>query len=468
MHLVSLSVGFILFLFLSCGSTSTSSSTSDDDDSGASTDFTISGTVSSLSVSSSLSPVKAATSGTISHVMAVNPTTGGTTCTSGTVGSDGTFRLGLTGQRPWFFYFFERERRRYLGRFRSSTLDTILPGSATGSTDLGTVTVDGSTGIASSSKSHSEIVSGLGLDTDTASSIGELDDAARRYQNPDTDGDGTIDCESSTTQKFLLDFHVRFDMKISGTRSEVNDIVDSYFSTDTTTAVYANTGVYVAYPTSYSSASTGSVTFETAVTTDEGGAITAGTATSSVTTNAFSGYNSFGPNISTASELPSGQIIFSFGSKTLTFDDVTPPSLAVLTAPTGRIFPFLKFNKTDSACSSNCTLSGVGYKWMKKSASGWTQPSLTELSLLVKDDSGTLSFRVDGDSGTTVQFAIPKTALEGTINWTSSSATLSGVSAATFEAITTEQICHVGLSYDDKLGMRYFQNIDNSNNDCAS
>lgn len=462
-----------------CGSSSTSSSSGSSDSGGSggsgggsggssTTEFTMKGTLSSLTVSS-LSTDKAATSGTVTDVMAISPETSNTSCKTAQVGTSGAFELGLTGQRPWMLYFFNRQQRgssMFMGRFRSSTLDTLPPADAYGSLDLATVTVDGSTGTATSSKAHSEILSGLNIDSETADSVGELDDIARRYANPDIDEDGEIDCAQSS--RFLLDFHIRFDVKKSGAKISVTDLIGSFLDTATTTVAYSSTGVYVAYPKTFASVETGSVTFvESAVITEEAGSVAANTATSSVTTNNFGDFYGFGPNLTDKSELPRGKIVFAFGGKTLTFPDVQTPTLDSLKTPTGRIFPFVKFIKSDAACTSNCTLSGVGYQWMKKTATGWKAASTTDLKLLVDSDGGFISFRVNNSASRTVSFTIPVSSVDGTIDWKATSASLSGVTAAELLTLVTTQICHIGLSYDDKLGMRYFQNIDNATGTCS-
>lgn len=463
---------------VSCsGSTSSGSGTSSTDDTdeessgGGSSGFEVSGTLSSLSVSA-LSLKDAAISGTVTDVIAVSPGTTSVSCKTASVDTTtNTFEIPLTGKKPWFFYFFNRNRtgsQMFMGRFRSSLLDTLLPNKTTGSLSLGTVSIDGSTGVATSSRDHSDIVSDLGLESETADTIGDHDDVSRRYSNPDVDGDGSVDCDGSSSS-YTLDFHIRFNMLINGTQAEVDDLVDSFYNESTTTVAYTDTGAYVSYPTTFSSLDTGTVTLtDTAVTTQEGGALAAGTATSKVTSNNFSSHKGFGINTTSTSELPSGEMIYAFGDKTLTFSDVETPSLASLTSPSGRLFPFIKFNKSSSTCTSSCTLSGISYKWMKKTASGWTSATLEEVDLLVSDANSNLGFRVDGNESRQVSFTIPKTSLTGTIDWDSSSASLTGITSSQFESLTTSQICHVGLSFDDQLGMRYFQNISNSSDSCTS
>lgn len=433
--------------------------------------YTVSGTLSGLTVSNSLSK---ATAGTVTNVMAVSPAVGTVSCKQGTVSSNGTFSIDLTGLKPWLLYFYDSSRSgssMFLGRFASSTWDALTPGTETGSADLGTVSIDADTGTASSTTSFSDLISDFGMDSTMASFMGGLDDTLRRYSNPDMDGDGSVDCNTTdSTEKFVLDFHVRFNMMLNSANATIADIITSYLSDTATTATYTGTGIYVAYPTSFSTATTGTVTFQdSAVTTAEGGVIPANTATADVTANNFSGYYGFGPNTTSTSELPSGTIIFTFGGETLTFTDVQTPSLAEITAPTGRIFPFITFVTSSAGCTSSCTLASVDYKWMKKTETGWTAASSTEVSVAVASAGGTISLRVDLDtnSSKTVQFTIPKTAISGSIPWTSANATLSGVTASEFDALTTSQLCHLGLSYDDQLGMRYFEGIENAAGTCS-
>lgn len=447
--------------------------------------FQVTGALSSL-VPLGLSLKDAGDTNSVTDVVAVSPATGGVTCTVTPVNSDTrAFSFWMRRRRPWLIYFINRQRSgwsMFMGRYRSGGMDTLTATDSAESTDLGSVTIDSATETATSDNVESStLISNLGLDSDTAGTLADQDDIATRYTNPDMDGNGQIDCSDSDSSdgagssSYMLDFHVRFNMKENGSSVTVSDLIDSFLDSSATTASYADTGIYVAYLNTFSSATTGSVTFsDSNVTTEEGGAVTAGTATTDVTKNSFGSYLGFGPNIAVTSELPSGEYIFRMGDKTLTYSNVQVPTLAQLNAPTGRIFPFIKFNKTDSSCSSNCTLSGVSYKWMKKTADGWSLATLAEVALIVTEsDTATtnngayLGFRVDGDANKTVGFVIPASSIEGAITWSSSSAHLEGVTAAEFNAVATTQICHVGLSYDDKLGMRYFENIWNAAGTCA-
>ena len=466
---------FVLGFICSCGKNSSTSTSSDsgDDDSGGSSDtstgFTVSGTLNSLNVSLNKSLV----SGTITDVMAVSPETGGPSCKKASVASGGAFSIKIDGKKPWFLYFLDSAKQgleMFMGRLRaSSTLDTFTPANTTGSTDLGTVTVDAENEVAESSKTEGQITSDLGLDSTTVDTIKGVDDIARRYGNPDIDNDGAVDCnsETSTTASYFLDFHIRFDMKTSGNNATVTDILDGYL-TDSVVPTYNSTGVYVAYPTSYSSVSTGSVTFvDSAVTTDEVGALPANTAASTVTSTNFGNYYSWGVNLATTSETVTGDVKYTFDGKTLTFPDVQMPTLAQLQAPTGRILPFIKFDKTDPSCTSNCTISSFEYKWMKKTATGWTDATLSEVSLLIA--SGGIGFRyaLEDNSTKYINLSFSTEAISASVAWLPANFSLDGVSSTEFQNLYTSQICHIGLSHSDKLGMKYFQNIYNADGTCS-
>lgn len=456
----------------SSGTSSDSTGTSGTTDSGTSSSegtsssaLTVSGQFSSLKVSAL--NLKEVSSSTITHVYAVSPATGDTSCKIEEVKSDGSFQLDLKKGRAWMLGFLDKTRTgsMFLGMFRSSGLRSIWANKV-GKMDLGTVTI--SSEVASASTSHTNLLDSMDISSTLADEFAGMDQTIERYANPDVDNDGTPDCSQSGAQ-YMLDFHVRFDMKQNGSSIAISDIINNYPSETSTTATYTGTGIYLAYPTSFSSSHDRSVRFvDSNVTTSEGGSITANTETTAVTTNNFGDFYSFGPNATSTSELPSGQIDFKVGDKTLRFTHVKTPALSELTAPVGRVFPFIQFKTTDSTCTADCTLGSLSYKWMEKTADGWKATSLTKLALIASDQGATLSIRFGSDSNSdkTISFTIPITALEGSITWDSSKATLSGVTASELTSMVTTQICHLGLSYDDKLGMRYFEGIQNTHGTC--
>lgn len=451
----------------SSGGTSSSGSSSG----GSSGDgFRVTGTVHAPTVSSLNRTGKSASDGVTTHVMAVSPVAGSADCRQAELESDGSFDIELPTGQPWLLYFIDQAQQgtsMLMGRFVSGELETLAPDSAATALDLGTVTLDTTAKTAAASTSAADIVSGLGITDAIASLLGTVDDIAARYQNPDVDGDGAVDCTASSAQPYMLDFHVRYNMRVGARNATVADLINTTLDTTNTTTEYTGTGIYVAYPTSFASVDTGSVTFaDSAVTTSEGGAIAAGTATTAVTTNNFSGYYGFGPNTTSASELPQGDIAFTVADHTLTFAGIVTPTLAELTAPTGRIFPFLQFNTDDSACTSACTFASLGYQWMKKTADGWTAATMEELEILIAPDTPYLSLIVGNDRDQRIGFAIPTSAVSGTIAWEAANATFTETTAADLDTITSDSLCF-GLSYDDLLGMRYFEGIDGSAGSCG-
>lgn len=463
-----------LFVVASCGSSGTSSdSGGGGDDSGGDSGGVTSGlhVIGQLQAGNySASQVFKADTDTVTDVVAVNPNTGNVTCSTIAVDSSGAFTLPVTGELMWVLVFLNRlgiGSDMFVGQFQTGDLNTLPINATSGTVDLGTIAVDSAEGIATSDVDSGTILEEISLDSDAAEIIGGQDEISGRYSNPDMDGDGEIDCGQSD-HTFMLDFHIRFSMLKDGVAATVADILNSFLSEAVTTTEYSMTGVYVSYLNTFSSATTGTVTFVNSnVVTSEGGAIPANTATSDVTLNASGSYNGYGPNITGESELPTGAIVFAFGDKALTFSNVQTPRLAELNAPTGRIFPFIKFNMTSASCTTNCTLSSVAYKWMKKTSTGWTAATLAELSTLMNSTGGYVSIKVNNDSSRVVGFTIPITDVEGTIDWAAANATLTGVTESEFTSMLTAHICNLGISYDDKLGMRYFSGIANGPGTCG-
>lgn len=452
-------------LFAAACSSSTSNSNTGTNPNPSST-FTISGTLASTTVSK-LSPRGLAVTGTVTHVMAVNPSSSNPERVVAEVAADGTFSLDVTTQNNWVLVFVDANQvgaNMILGIFKASALDTLPVAATTGSTDLGTVSIDSSTSEATSGVDYATFLDSLGLTSVEADEIGALDDLCLRYVNPDIDGNGTIDA-LETNRNFGLDFHVRFTMLQGVTQVSVPDLVGNFLDETTTTSQYSSTGVYVSYPSSFSSETAGTTTFGNDVTLEGSVPAPANTPISSVTSLSNGSTYSFGPNLESTSELPSGTIVFNVGTSSLTFTNVKVPTLAELNAPTGRIFPFIRFNKNDGACTSACTLASVDYKWMKKTDTGWTPASVDELSLIVNDSGGFLSIYLNNDTNKRVTFTLPQTSASGTLTWDTTSASLEGAVASDLTSATTEMLCHVGLSYDDKLGMRYFENL-NDGPDC--
>lgn len=175
--------------------------------------------------------------------------------------------------------------------------------------------------------------------------------------------------------------------------------------------------------------------------------------------------NQFGPDWSTTEMAGSAgtpaTYVYTFNGKTLTFTNVVTYPLATLNNNTNRIMPFIKFVPTVSGCASACNIASVDYKWMKLTSGGWVDATLDEVGLVVNDDGAYVSLYIDNSSSTRVGFKIPPTSLSGSLAWnTSAMSEATGVTNASLASMTTNSLCHLGLSYDDKLGMRIFDSFE--------
>lgn len=105
---------------------------------------------------------------------------------------------------------------------------------------------------------------------------------------------------------------------------------------------------------------------------------------------------------------------------------------------------------------------------MKRADGNWVMATAGELGLIVGDAGGYISIVKGLDGGTErVSFVIPVDSVAGTIPWSAAAAHLEGLDAAALAGMRTSQICHLGLSYDDKLGMRMFSGIANAPGTCG-
>lgn len=416
----------------------------------------------------------------ITHVMAVNPSSANPERVVAAVDSNGKFDLQVDGKKPWAIVFVDNTKvgkDMAVAIFRSGALDTLAPTKEAGEADLGNVTVDGTAKSASAGTAYDALLSQLGLSSAGAEYLGAVDDLCLRYTNPDIDGDGTIDALQDD-RKFLLDFHVHLDMKLDGHAATIADLAGSFLDESLTSLDYSGTGIYFAYPSAYSASApdTGSVTFQQDVyyspynppgSTTQGPAgvpLTGG----ALTINNFGDMKSFGVSASTGHDMPQGEYVFAVGGKTHTFTNVVTRSDSNLTVAENFIMPFIRFNKTNASCTSGCTVSGIDYKWMRRTSTGWVPATLEELSLTVSDSGGYISFRPTTDDNTAqnIGFTVPTSAVEGTLAWDVSSGHVVGVSQSQLQALTIEEVCHLGLSYDDKLGMRLFSGIQNAPGTC--
>jgi hypothetical protein len=416
----------------------------------------------------------------VTHVLAVNPSSQNLARVVSPVGADGAFTLALEPGHPWVLVFVDSSRvgaDMIAGIFKASTLDTVAPTMA-GTGDLGMVAVMPD-GTAAAGIAYNDLLLALHLSSDDADLLGASDDVCLRYVNPDIDGDGVID-QMQPGHGFLLDFHVHFGMRVgmptgpTGASATIDDILGNFLPS-TTPITYGGVGIYVTQPAAFSpvDASTAWATFDEPITYYPGGSNpSARTAPagdripgSDLMLSGGGDARSEGISAAAGADMPQGTYAFGVGTHTLTFTNVRTHSDAQLTAAVNFIMPFIRLVPSDATCTSSCAIAAIDFQWMKRDAGNWVPATASELSLIVGESGGYISIVKSFDNGMQrFGFTIPVELPSGRIAWTS--AGMDGATAADLAATTSEQICHLGLSYDDKLGMRMFGSIGNAPGTC--
>ncbi|MGE3758352.1 MAG: hypothetical protein AB7H97_11380, partial [Pseudobdellovibrionaceae bacterium] len=245
-------IATVTALAAACSSKKSSEGSSTD----SSQDSSVSGTLTSVSVSSLRhGQVGTRTAKTITHIMAVSPSTATSTRYVSAVASDGTFTLSIDSGKPWLIVFVAQDGTLTgpdmiagIVRVAANNLDT-LPLAQAGAVELGDVTVDGATATATPSTSVSDLLTTLGVTTDEASFIGNMDDLALRLANPDIDGNGMIDASEDKT--FMLDWHVRANTKLNGNDLLITDVENTFADPANLTLTWTLGSAYATYPKTY-------------------------------------------------------------------------------------------------------------------------------------------------------------------------------------------------------------------------
>ena len=390
----------------------------------------------------------------ITHVMAVDPESASPNRVLAPVTADGHFALEVNFGHPYVLVFVDGHAvgtEMVVAVFRARTLDTLTPLSQ-GDINLGEVTAKD--GAATTSVPYDDLLAQMGLSAAGAEYLGAIDDLSLRYANPDIDGDGVIDLQQEG-HSFQLDFHLRAQMHAgeAGEVARVSDITDQFLPSDGPGAAAPdfNLGsIYAVYPAAYDGASYvgddhRSLTNGAAFTAMEAGGARA-PGGSSFSPLAFGDRRGWGPDYdwghTPGLELPGSAgtpvtLAFTLGAsgRTLTFPNVltrTHASLVSFNTPV----PFIRLNTAGS------TIASVEYRWMKRaSARSWVPCTAEELDLVVGDRGGFLSV-AHGSRDHRIEVVIPRQPA-GVIPWTG-------------PATAPAEICAMGLSYDDKLGLRLF------------
>lgn len=415
-------------------------------------------------------PGDAAVEHSITHVMAVNPATSNPVRHLTPLAADGTFTLGVDLNTPWVIVLVDGHfvgKDMIAGVFRSEAFDLdSVAATRPGMLDLGDLNVDGATGEARATVSTVSLLTALGLSQSAATLLGSMDDISLRYVNPDIDGNGKIDVEENVS--YPLDFHLRYTMQRAGQPIPYTGLLNRFADPADTEADYG-LGSAIAYwqrpdqfgvtvPTDFR------IRFADASGNYWGmpsGSFVAGAWITDV--GAFyqsAGTNSVGITFDDTMPFPVGEYAYEVKGTQLTYTNVRTHSLADLNAGPQLMIPFLSLTTNEPGCEGwSCTIKSIDYKWMRRAGSGvrWVAASAEEVALLVPARGGFFGFAPGGDLSKRLEYVIPGDPVSGTIALNAPGNIQGGVTQDEIVALTVGQLCHVGISYDDTLGMRMFQ-----------
>ncbi len=453
-------------LTLSCGGKDKKKKDGDtDNDGGANAKF--SGKVTEVAVTAFHFASKTRVDKTITHIVAVSPSSGNTKRYVAEVNQDnGEFSLNIQSGKPYILVFVAQDGTLEgadmiagIVKVASNDLDAFAVTSDT-EVDMGDVTVNASSSLATMSTSLPTLLSSLGITSAEAAYIGAVDDLALRLANPDIDSNGVID--ATENKNFGLDWHIRANTKLSGIDMVLDDVENDFAAEADVSLDWTLGSAYAVYPKTHDD-----VTYPQSpgvnATLINGGAFShVGTSITPTSMSAvtFGDMRSWGPdyNMSTqelGASNSAATFVYTLGSpsKTLTFTNVRTKEKAELNAD-GVLLPFIKINTAAGK------FAGIGYKWMKRQGSAWVAATADEVALLVQGESAQLNLYTQkggvpaaGDTKA-VYIHIPTSPETGTLAIGSEKMSADGISS--IADLTLTDFCSSAMSYDDNIGLRIF------------
>lgn len=416
----------------------------------------------------------------VTHVVAAE--TEGNRVHVAEVHADGKFELPIEKDKNWVLTYADATKvgkDMLVSIFNSGALDTLA---TTGdSKDLNFGTVDTSAEKATSSLSDTDLLAGIGMTTDAAATYGALDDVSLRYVNPDIDADGKLD--AANDQKFDLDFHNRFNLKKpagqGGGDLAMKDIKNA-FPGDDTDLVFTGSGIipwfkdelYASKPDAYSWTFDHDVVLNQPCdggTYNNGDTLPAGTKCN-LTLSGGSQSVADHPSVELRAAVD-GEYKLEAGGKTFTWTNV---KVSDFSGGEGFIALFIRMDVSDAD-----KLTGLSWKWRRKVSGAWVAATPEELKLIVSKQGGFVSLKVDGNSDAkSISARVPLSASEGSLVFATAKLATAGAgddgtADGYIQGLTADEVKagidwsralqNPGISYDDKLGMRFFFGFNGQN-----
>ncbi|WP_141733077.1 hypothetical protein [Oligoflexus tunisiensis] len=412
--------------------------------------------------------------GDVSHVVALNVETGETAVAE--VDAEGNFELAIGKEQPWVLNYVDDSKtgnEMIVSSFQSETLDTLSAGEDAESIAMGTVDVSADT--AAMDMAAADFLAAIKMSASAAATMGALDDVSRRYSNPDIDNNSKIDAVEG--KSYRIDFHNRFTAQTAaGSALSITDLKNAFYPDDVVFS-YTGTGIMPQIPKD-DLGGTAPSTYRWTFTTDipvatnggnvcegmtAGDVLTAGTAFQlTYDSNSGADADAFTFSLETAN-LKAGDYKLETGDKTYQWTNV---AVSDFSAGKGFLALFIRID-----VDANEKMTGISYQWKKKTDTGYTLASVEEIKLIVKlrdeetDFGGYISLKYQGDEPKgSIGVSVPVTQAEGSV------VLADGLETGQVNVngtVLTEQMVkdgvlfsdfttNPGVSYDDKLGMRFF------------
>jgi len=398
------------------------------------------------------------------------------------VGADGKFSLPIEKDASFVLTYIDNTKsgeEMLVSTFGSGELNSIATTDTATNIDLGAIDVGTET--ATATMALEALVTAMGLSADSAATWGAIDDASLRFSNPDIDGDGKVDAASN--QKFPLDFHNRFNVITKdGAAIAMSDLKNA-FPPDDADVDFTGSGIYPWFEDSAYSTPLDKYEWkfstDVVVTGEACEGMTVGDTLPADTACKLIAKDSSGvgkrPGIGLAAAV-TGKYTLTAGGKTFTWPNVKTSDFS---GGKGFLALFIRMDVNPSD-----KLLGISYRWRIKQDDGtWRAATDEEIKLIVAGAKGYISLKVDGmNSGKELGVMVPSGS-EGSIVFASAafgkegtggSAGGSDPSVMLPESGLTEAevkagldwsrvLQNPGISYDDKLGMRFFMSFNGPN-----
>lgn len=350
---------------------------------------------------------------TITHVVAITAIDDAVTRVVAPV-LGGSFSVNLAPQRPWLLVFVDDTQigeAKTIGVLRAGTMDAMLA-AAPGEVELGRIRF--AAGSAFADIDDTLLHAALGLDDETAASIGAMDDFATRYANVDLDGDGVLDAYQAGFAG-RLDIHADMRVTHAGRAPTIEDLMAGDLQ-----MAYLGASITAHLPDAFGAVdpATASVTFDAPFYGIAQGRATpvtvAGTPITGSDLILGTGHN-FGVYAATEHKLPDGRYRFEVGHDTLDFTSVRSSADPVLA-------PFVHLGMPAS-CARTCVPTSVDYSWKRHTEAGWV--ALTDAETAVLEPTSTVEIVQTGTMGVTYRsYTLPIGKAFGSVAWDDDGATL--------------------------------------------